>query len=414
MGSLPAFHGFLGLESLDLSYNSLSGDISSQLDGLLVLSTNAFQGSIPTEIGNHLNLTEIDLSHNELSGSIPLSIGSLAKLENLILSGNSLTGNIPTSIVNLTLLSRFVADENQLCGTIPSGITSFVSFLDLSCNKLRGPIPADLLSHPDLQYVYLSYNFLKGSIPENLSSSLIMLRLSSNSLTGSIPSSVASPKSLTHLELYNNSLIGRILMELDATSDNISRIGSLLELQLGENQLGERIPQMSGYLSICLNLSSNLFDGSIPETLSTLKELEVLDLSNNKFSGKIPDILVQMSHPRIQTIYCFTFKWKSRSPEQEQSKDLQRITNQFCGCLDNCCFYDNHNAGSIGYVAPEYGKCLHKKDQLILVFQDGLHLLIFIESTLPFQVMKIIDEDIFIEGGNDIYKECLLSILRIG
>ncbi|KAL6181500.1 hypothetical protein ACLB2K_048155 [Fragaria x ananassa] len=44
-------------------------------------------------------------------------------------------------------------------------------------------------------------------------------------------------------------------------------------------------------LHVALNLSSNLFEGPIPNHLSMLTGLEILDLSNNKFSGQIPSVL---------------------------------------------------------------------------------------------------------------------------
>lgn len=40
-------------------------------------------------------------------------------------------------------------------------------------------------------------------------------------------------------------------------------------------------------LQIALNLSNNFFEGYIPDSLSRLTELEILDLSKNKFSGEI-------------------------------------------------------------------------------------------------------------------------------
>lgn len=72
---------------------------------------------------------------------------------------------------------------------------------------------------------------------------------------------------------------------------SISSFNSLLELQLGRNQLSGHIPMMPSSLQIALNLSHNLFEGPIPNTLSRLSSLEVWDLSNNKFSGEIPIFL---------------------------------------------------------------------------------------------------------------------------
>ncbi|KDP47112.1 hypothetical protein JCGZ_03920 [Jatropha curcas] len=411
-GYLPIFNGFVGLESLDLSFNNLTGNISLQLDGLLELkelnlsynsftgsvpvklgksmvledvklSANRFRGDIPKEIFNYQNLAFIDLSANNLEGPIPNSIGNLSKLNTLILSANNLTGEIPKTIADIPTLYRFAANQNGFLGAIPSGITKYLTLLDLSYNKLSGSIPLDLLSQLNLKTVDLSYNLLDGSIPRNISQNLIRLRLGSNLLSGSIPSSLTSSHKLTYLEMDNNSLTGAIPTQLGSCQglallnlaqnnltgslpvqlgdisnlqvlklqlnklageiplslsqlhklsilniswnsltgfipssisnlqslshldlqgnnlrgsipDSIRSMNSLLELQLGENQLGGRIPTLPAKLQIALNLSSNLFQGAIPNTLSQLGDLEILDLSNNKFSGEIPSFLTQL------------------------------------------------------------------------------------------------------------------------
>ncbi|KAK0576568.1 hypothetical protein LWI29_019848 [Acer saccharum] len=410
VGSLPTFHGFVGLEFLDFSYNNLSGEINLEFDGLvslkslnlsrnhlkgsippnlgkskaleqLELSVNEFQGVIPDQIADFGNLTLIDLSVNQLSGSILDRISVLSKLEVLILSANNLNGEIPANLSNIATLSRFAANQNNFSGQIPDGLTRYLKNLDLSYNKLSGFIPPELLSQPNLQTVDMSYNKLEGQLPKDISPSLVRLRLGSNSLSGDIPSLTCGQ--LTYLELENNSFTGIIPQQLGSCQSltllnlaqnhltgsvpgqlgnlnhlqvmklqlnklsgeipiqfmqlqvlsalNISRnlltgpipssisnltkltnlnlqgnnlsgpipnsIGNLdylIELQLGENRLSGTIPMMPARLQIALNLSSNLFEGSIPD-ISRLSGLEVLDLSNNKFSGEIPDFLIQMT-----------------------------------------------------------------------------------------------------------------------
>ncbi|KAJ4837335.1 hypothetical protein Tsubulata_037775 [Turnera subulata] len=49
-----------------------------------------------------------------------------------------------------------------------------------------------------------------------------------------------------------------------------------------------------------------------------------------------------------------------------------------------------------------------------LQFKDGLDLHMFVERAMPSQVMEFIYEDALCEGGSDVYKECVLSVLRIG
>ncbi|KAK3170384.1 hypothetical protein Dsin_000204 [Dipteronia sinensis] len=260
VGSLPTFHGFVGLEYLDLSYNNLDGEIGRlELDELvslksLNLSRNLFVGSIPTNLGksktleqlelsvnnfsgiipNQIadfgNLTLIDLSVNRLSGSIPDRIGELSKLEVLILSANNLSGGIPAN------LSRFAANQNNFSGQIPAGLTGYLKNLDLSYNNLSGLIPTELLSQPNLQTVDLSFNLLEGTIPKDISSSLVRLRLGSNSLSGEILSiKWATLGQLTYLELENNSFTGMIPQQLGSCQH-------LTLLNLAQNNLtGSRV-----------------------------------------------------------------------------------------------------------------------------------------------------------------------------
>ncbi|KAK9127435.1 hypothetical protein Syun_016232 [Stephania yunnanensis] len=59
------------------------------------LSHNAFSGEIPTEITGLLGLSILNLSMNHLTGRIPEKIGSMQRLEVLDLSRNQLSGSIP-------------------------------------------------------------------------------------------------------------------------------------------------------------------------------------------------------------------------------------------------------------------------------------------------------------------------------
>ncbi|KAF7115180.1 hypothetical protein RHSIM_RhsimUnG0063000 [Rhododendron simsii] len=320
-GSLPNFDGFLKLESLDLSHNSLSETISLQMDGLvslkilnlgnnqfsgfvpthlgksmilerLGLNSNHFVGKIPEEIANYSNLTSIYLSSNDLSGSIPDRFRELLNLQVLFLSSNSLSGGIPQFLSCIKTLRRFAANQNSFSGVIPTGITTFLRNIDLSYNQLNGSIPSDLLSEPNLRTVDLSDNSLEGSVPENISSSLVRLRLGNNRLNGTIPSSsFGSLQNLTYLELDNNSLGGPIPPELGFCN-------SLALLNLAMNQLTGLLPVELGNLSHLqeLKLQANNLDGVIPEALSQLTRLEVLDISNNSFTGRIPDSLVFMGN----------------------------------------------------------------------------------------------------------------------
>ncbi|KAK4377275.1 hypothetical protein RND71_003571 [Anisodus tanguticus] len=87
------------LYSLDLSDNRLNGSIPTIVGDymnmfLLNLSNKKFGQNIPKEIGRITHLSVLDLSHNLLDGEIPAQLASLLDLSNLNLSHNGLSGHI--------------------------------------------------------------------------------------------------------------------------------------------------------------------------------------------------------------------------------------------------------------------------------------------------------------------------------
>ncbi|XP_059446715.1 putative receptor like protein 25 [Corylus avellana] len=76
------------------------------------------------------------------------------------------------------------------------------------------------------------------------------------------------------------------------------KISNVLKaIDLSSNRFEGEIPEVVGYLKglQLLNLSNNLFTGHIPSSLVNLKELEALDFAQNKLSGVIPLQLVQLT-----------------------------------------------------------------------------------------------------------------------
>uniref|UniRef100_A0A8R7QN77 Uncharacterized protein n=1 Tax=Triticum urartu TaxID=4572 RepID=A0A8R7QN77_TRIUA len=86
--------------NLDLSNNSLAGEIPEEISALVALknlnlSWNNFSRKIPENIGALIQVESLDLSHNDLSGEIPSSLSTLTSLSHLNLSYNNLIGKIP-------------------------------------------------------------------------------------------------------------------------------------------------------------------------------------------------------------------------------------------------------------------------------------------------------------------------------
>ncbi|KAJ8764682.1 hypothetical protein K2173_007770 [Erythroxylum novogranatense] len=85
------------------------------------LSSNGFQGEIPSSIGLLKMDKVLNFSKNNFSGSIPSNFGGLTNLESLDLSQNTIAGRIPPQLTQLTFLAYFNVSYNQLEGPLPQG-----------------------------------------------------------------------------------------------------------------------------------------------------------------------------------------------------------------------------------------------------------------------------------------------------
>ncbi|XP_022746341.1 LRR receptor-like serine/threonine-protein kinase GSO1 [Durio zibethinus] len=86
---------------------------------IIDLSVNSLTGEIPKELGSLMGLRSLNLSGNFLTGKIPENIGSMEVLESLDLSMNRFHGEIPSSFSNLNFLNHFNLSYNNLTGQIP-------------------------------------------------------------------------------------------------------------------------------------------------------------------------------------------------------------------------------------------------------------------------------------------------------
>jgi len=134
-------------------------------------SVGELTGSIPSEIGNFINLTYLDLSFNQLIGEIPESIDNLNNLVFLSLHSNQLNGGIPLEIGNLINLKWLYLYNNQLTGAIPESVGNLynLDFLSLHSNQLTGEIPQSLCNnYQNIDYIVLDINHLCPPYPECL------------------------------------------------------------------------------------------------------------------------------------------------------------------------------------------------------------------------------------------------------
>ncbi|XP_055800423.1 receptor kinase-like protein Xa21 [Solanum dulcamara] len=177
-----------GLIYLDVSQNSIEGEVPSVIGGLkaiveLYLFSNHFSGMIPSRLGELQNLQSLDLSNNSFFGLIPLSFANLINLEFLNLSLNALSGSIPMSLEKLSYLKSINVSFNGLEGVIPSGgvfanstLQSFLGNKGL-CGAHILEIPACAITNPG-QQSKLKEIVLKIVTPVIISSFLIFLLVS--------------------------------------------------------------------------------------------------------------------------------------------------------------------------------------------------------------------------------------------
>ncbi|XP_020533125.1 LRR receptor-like serine/threonine-protein kinase GHR1 isoform X2 [Jatropha curcas] len=132
-GELPLVLGtYSQLKVVDLSLNNLSGFLPPSLFNSstltdLILSANNFTGPIPLQeiqvSTQNLNLQSLDLSYNSLDGNVPLQISKFHNLVILNLSNNKLKGTIPGDLPDG--LKEFNVSSNNLSGVIPDNLRRF-------------------------------------------------------------------------------------------------------------------------------------------------------------------------------------------------------------------------------------------------------------------------------------------------
>ncbi|MBA0844311.1 hypothetical protein Goarm_001416, partial [Gossypium armourianum] len=281
------------LELLYLVNSSLSGHFQLPptsrrgLSGLDV-SSNSLDGNIPNEIGAKLpSLWVLNMSNNFFGGGIPISIGDMISLQILDFSNNKLSGGIPRHLP--MGLFTFDVSNNQLFGDIPSSMENMsLLALDLSNNTLFGGIPRWMGKMSGLEILLMANNHFEGPIPVEfckLNHSLKFLDLSANNISGSLPSFFSFSR-LTHVYLSRNKLKGPITSFINSID--------LVTLDLSNNHLTGNIPNWIGNLSSLsyLLLNNNYFEGGIPVQLCDLHCLRLIDVSNNNLSGTIPPCLM--------------------------------------------------------------------------------------------------------------------------
>ena len=227
------------------------------------LENAGLDGPIPESISDLGNLDTLDLTYNALRGNLPSSLATMTSLETFAIGTvdgvatdqlPSLSGALPDFcggdiggghrraqiLMNgggSSLRQLLVYSAPGITGAFPSlaGCAS-LELVHISSTGMTGPLPSTLFSdHPNLETVLIRNNMLSGAVPsiglrdlQNLKT----LDLSGNELSGDMPDlsggrcprleslqlrvnsisgTISSlPRTLTHMDLSNNPIIGTL------------------------------------------------------------------------------------------------------------------------------------------------------------------------------------------------------------
>ncbi|KAJ4723375.1 putative Receptor-kinase [Melia azedarach] len=334
----PSFYNLSSLTVISLPQNQIHGILPPSL-GLTLpnlqffqISENFFAGSIPVSLSNASKLEWIEMFGNNFSGKLSvdfsgmkhlsfLNVGSnnlgsaeddemrfinslvnCSNLDTFAINENLFTGALPHSIANLTSqLHNLFVGSNKIYGNIPSGISNFVNLelLDIADNLITGKIPKEMGKFQNLRAILLYQNKLSGEIPSCLGnlSALENFDLGENKLSGAIPSSLGKLKQLLSLSISQNELSGSIPKEIF----NITTMP--VGLYLDKNHLVGSIPPNIGDLTAIseIDVSDNSFSGEIPRELGFCSSLEGLYMQGNFFYGSIPQSLSSLREGQVPT-----------------------------------------------------------------------------------------------------------------
>ncbi|GMH28675.1 hypothetical protein Nepgr_030518 [Nepenthes gracilis] len=185
---------WMNLLYIDIHCNKFEGPapVPPPSAQVLLASNNSFVGEIPSAICTLASLKILDLSYNSLSGEIPRCFKNLSdRLSVLDLRSNKLHGTLPSRFGKCGSLNTLVLNGNQLGGQLPPSLLSCqgLEVLDVGNNNFNGTFPYWLGSLPELQVLILHSNSFHGNIPEELTSLTFLefFNVSQNRLVGPIP-----------------------------------------------------------------------------------------------------------------------------------------------------------------------------------------------------------------------------------
>ncbi|KAL6142319.1 hypothetical protein ACLB2K_060602 [Fragaria x ananassa] len=214
--------------------------------------------SIPSAVGQLMNLRYLNLSDNYYSGKIPIEISRLTRLVVLDISRSYSfteerreTPNLHMLVENLTELRELYLDYVQIsaggsewCQAISSSLPNLRMLSLFNCN-LSSPFHDSLAKLQSLDVIQLGWNNISAPVPTFFAniSSLTSLSLAYCNLQGTFPKEIFHLPSLRKINLSGN---GNLYGSLPEFPKN----GSLHDLDLRGTNFSGKLPNSIGNLKM--------------------------------------------------------------------------------------------------------------------------------------------------------------------
>lgn len=328
---------------------------------VLDLSGNKKIAELSPQIGNLVNLEELNLSSNMFS-TLPSDFGNLKNLKKLNLGGDFLT-SFPEVLLNLPLLEELNL-ESQKISELPNNLTGLKNLknLDLRSNELQ-ILPYSIGHLINLETLNLEQNKITSISEEiKLCSQLKNLNLAFNELLDKLPESIGD---LTKLESINLCRC-KLIQSLPPSSSNLS---DLKILDLSWTVIPE-LPAAIFELTSLVELK--LFQLPITTLTPEIKKLvnlEYLDLGLTKITELPTEIgeLIKMTKivgctltKALPDSFCNLINLK------ELDIDFENVERPLPENFGNLVNLERFNPGSnVGYLPASFGK-LSKLERLTI------------------------------------------------
>lgn len=214
------------------------------------------------------HIVALRLQAENLECEFPRAIANLTKLRRLDMSDNYLYGSfqdVYSAMQDIDVESlHFGRNDFELqLPCFPSeGKIRGVSYLDLSFNRIDGQLRSCVFG-PNMEIVTLEGNFISGEFPNVLNPSTAMRHLD------------VSWQEENVADRFNGVL------------PDFTVWPNLEYLSLAENAFNGTFPPLPDNLRT-LRLEKNKLSGPLPESLTWMKGLKLLDIQENQFSGLLP------------------------------------------------------------------------------------------------------------------------------